>query len=230
MLARRVPTLLGANSLKKGLVAYWKLDEASGTRSDSRGTNHLTDTNTVTQAAGKIGSAAEFTAANSECLELADNAALSTGDIDFTISAWVYPTNLTGAHYIINKYNVGGVQREYLIYTSGTLLVFELFNAAGSLGFASKANMTTDTWWHIIAMHDSVANKAYLFVNGVESSGNTTGGPDNSTAGFGIGCFDGAVNNFYDGRVDEVGFWKRTLTARERATLYSGGTGRSYPF
>ena len=46
----QLPTsLLSAASL----VSYWNLDEASGTRNDSHSTNHLTDNNTVTNAAGK---------------------------------------------------------------------------------------------------------------------------------------------------------------------------------
>ena len=42
------------------------MDEASGTRYDSYGNNHLTDNNTVTVAAGKKGSAASFAPANAE--------------------------------------------------------------------------------------------------------------------------------------------------------------------
>lgn len=39
-------------TLKTSLISYWNLDEASGTRNDSHGANHLTDNNTVTQAFG----------------------------------------------------------------------------------------------------------------------------------------------------------------------------------
>ena len=78
------------DALLTDLAAYWQLDEASGGRADSIGGNDLTDTNTVTQAAGKIDTAAHFTAANNESLSIADNAALSMGDDDFTLAAWVY--------------------------------------------------------------------------------------------------------------------------------------------
>jgi len=39
-------------ALATNLQAWWNLEEASGTRSDSHGMNHLTDNNTVTQADG----------------------------------------------------------------------------------------------------------------------------------------------------------------------------------
>lgn len=74
-----------SSTLNDNLVAHWKLDESSGTRNDSKGANHLTDNNTVTSAAGKLGDAADFESSNSERLTLADNADMSLGsNSDFT--------------------------------------------------------------------------------------------------------------------------------------------------
>src|SRR3990167_8248201 len=84
-------------TLPTSLMAYFKLDEASGTRVDSKSTNDLTDNNTVTQAVGKVANAAQFTSANSEYLSIGDTLDLSTGDIDFTISGWMYPDSHPGA-------------------------------------------------------------------------------------------------------------------------------------
>lgn len=50
--------LASAEKTAWGLASWWDLDEASGTRSDSHGTNNLTDNNTVTQAGGKPNKAA----------------------------------------------------------------------------------------------------------------------------------------------------------------------------
>src|SRR3954464_8446679 len=66
------------------LVSYWKLSDVN----DSVGGNTLTNGNTVTFTSGKIGNAATFVAASSQRLSHAANAALRTGDIDFTIPAW----------------------------------------------------------------------------------------------------------------------------------------------
>ncbi|MBU0513002.1 MAG: hypothetical protein KJ638_15045, partial [Chloroflexi bacterium] len=43
-----------------GLVAWWSLDETSGTRYDSHGGNHLSDNNTVGYSTGKQGNSANF--------------------------------------------------------------------------------------------------------------------------------------------------------------------------
>ena len=55
-----------------------------------------------------------------------------------------------------------------------------------------------------------------------------------------MGCFDGVADFrigaspdesvYMDGRIDEVGFWKRILTAGEKTELYQSGFGNQYPF
>ena len=92
-----IPVSAGIGYLTDGLVSCWDLDEASGTRYDAYGTNDLTDYNTVGQAAGVNGYAGSFISANSEYLAHSDNADLSTGNIDFTVMAWVYPTNISAS-------------------------------------------------------------------------------------------------------------------------------------
>src|SRR5215217_5866024 len=77
------------SQLQNNLVGYWTLGEASGTRNDSIGSNHLTSNNGVGQTTGKQGSAASFVRASSQYLSITDNAALSTGDIDFAVGVWV---------------------------------------------------------------------------------------------------------------------------------------------
>ena len=43
-----------ANGLLTGLVSYWELDEANGTRYDAHGTNDLTDGNSLPSNTGKV--------------------------------------------------------------------------------------------------------------------------------------------------------------------------------
>ena len=99
------PVMRPRAALADNLVAYWKLDEASSTRNDSVGTNHLTSNNSVGQATGKLNYAANFVAANSQYLSIADNADLSVGDIDFTVSAWIWLDSAGGARGIVGKGN-----------------------------------------------------------------------------------------------------------------------------
>ena len=59
--------------LTDNLVAWWTLDETSGTRFDCVGSNDLADNNTVTSDPGKVNVAAEFTLATEEFLSIPSN-------------------------------------------------------------------------------------------------------------------------------------------------------------
>ena len=58
--ADAAPLRLPSNPGTTGLVSYWALDETSGTRYDSHGSNDLTDNNTVGYTTGVQGNAADF--------------------------------------------------------------------------------------------------------------------------------------------------------------------------
>ena len=116
--SRRLNTI-GA-PLKDELKGYWKLEEASGTRVDATGRgNDLADNNTVGQTTGKVGSAAQFVAIDYEYLSHADHSDLSSGDIDFSVVAWV---NLSskGPRTIVTKWNGYINQAEYSLYYSSS--------------------------------------------------------------------------------------------------------------
>lgn len=210
------------------LISYWPLDEASGTRSDAYGSNHLTDNNTVGQAAGKVGNAADFIAANLEYLNRADNALLSMGDIDFTLACWVWVNSLPGTSMgIVTKWQ-GSL--EYMIYYRGFTQNFAFIVNNGGYGECNPAGPTTANTWHfVVAWHDSVANTVNLQIdNGAITSNPWSNGVTDGTDYFGIGNY--SAGQWLGGRVDELGLWKRVLTAAERDYLWNGGAGRAYPF
>ena len=95
----------GSQTLSNNLQSYWKLDELIGTRGDSYSTNNLTDINNTPFASGIVGKAASFTASLSNHLIKATTANLETGDINFSLGAWVYlnSTSTTLERMILSK-------------------------------------------------------------------------------------------------------------------------------
>ncbi len=219
-------------ALTDNLVSYWSLDEASGTRNDSHGANHLTDNNTVASAAGKIGNAGQFVRASSEYLSRADDATLSAGDIDFSLTAWVYLDSKPGSQMTaVSKYGVGA-EREWTLYwnSASDRFAFYCVGGAGENGMdATGAGAPTlGAWYFLIVWHDAAGNTLNLSVNnGTAASLAFTFGSQDSPAQFRIGSRADAGLH-WDGRIDEVGFWKRVLTSAERTELYNGGAGLSY--
>src|SRR3989344_3495434 len=224
------------DSLGTSLNAFWKLDEASGTRSDSVGSNNLTDNNTVTQGTGKVGNAAQFTAANSESLSITDNTALSTGDIDFTIAAWVYLDSVSSTRGIVDKRSADAAGSiDYSLRYNQLIDRFAFYvNGVDDTSKAVADNFgspSISTWYFIVAWYTATDNTLHIQVNnGAENSAASTVTPPDTNGLFQIGKAALASSNFMDGRIDAVGFWKKTLSSSERTALYNSGSGGEYPF
>ncbi|MEE8152057.1 MAG: LamG domain-containing protein, partial [candidate division NC10 bacterium] len=228
---------LASNTLSTSAIAFWRLGEASGSRLDSVGSNDLTDNNTVTQATGSVGDAAQFTRATSESLTVTDNAAMSVGDEDFTISAWVFmDSKPAGNMSIVSKDNGIVPNRSYhlLWEQSGDRFRFQVSDdAAGTnVTFVDADGLgapTTSTWYHLIAWHDATANTINIIVDdGTVDSVAFTQGTYDDPNDFAIGQRgDGAL--YFDGRIDAVGFWKKVLSAAEITTLYNDTAGTAHP-
>ena len=209
--------------LSDNLEAFWKLDEASGSRADSSGNGRtLTDNNTVTQATGKVGNAAQFTAANSEYLSRADEAGLSFGNnVSFSISVWVYGDTWTGAQReIINK---NTTEWRLRISNAGR----PIFSLPGST-LTHSATLSLATWYHIVAWYDAVADVSGMAINDgtPETTADATGATD-GTNELRVGRLGTA---YFDGRIDALGIWRRVLTAAEITQLYNSGSGLEHPF
>lgn len=223
------------SSLLTSLVAYWKLDEASGSRFDSTANGStLTDNNTVTQVVGKVAFAAQFTAANSESLSAADNAALSMGDIGFTIACWAFLDSVTARRAFVLKAAGSANTSEYMLRTSGTgaaaLVTFSVGNGVASGAVSSVAPLVAGQWYFLAGRYDSVNDLVRLRVDTTDLTPvSYAGGSFDSANTFTLGRWI-AGGDFMDGAIDEVGIWKRHLTDAELTTLRNGGNGVTYPF
>ncbi len=216
------------------LEAHFKLNSGALT-TDSQGSNTLTNNNTVTENPGKLDVAGQFTLATSEYLSIADNASLSTGDIDFTIAAWVYLDSLSGALTVASKIDSGEFEWQ-LIVDSGRAdrAVFQITDPDGaSLGLADSSNfggLSLATWYFIVAWHDSVGNTVNIQVNNATlNSVGTSGAPTDGSAAFAIGA-RATPGVYWDGRIDSVSFWKRVLTPQERTKLWNCTNGLDHNF
>lgn len=238
----------GAN-LKTNLVAWWALDEASNgtgavSRADSQGANTLTDNNTTASGTGVKGNGADFEADNAEYLSIADNAAVSMGDIDFTLAGWAKfesaPAN-TQSRTLLAKWNYSANKREYALQwerqdgSARNHIVFKVSSAgtgatATALNASTLGLPSTATWYFIVAWHDATANTLNIQVNNgtVDSTAHNSGAFDSDSTLL-VGTFGAPdAGQYMDGILDEMAIWKRKLTPAERTWLYNSGSGRAY--
>ena len=245
------PTINGSNlisswedypNLTASLEAFWELDETSGSRVDEHGANDLTDNNTVTYDPGILNNAGEFEASNQEYLSITDNTSLSlSSDTSFTLAAWVkVPTPRGKAAAIVSKRPGSETGVEYSLMLNDQNPPVPYFEVANGIAKGTISNssdqISTSTWNFIVAWHDASANTINVQLNnGTVRSAAWTGGTQNGSNPLYIGhkcsTCTGSFEKFFDGLIDEVGFWKgRVLTADERSVLYNSGSARAYPF
>ncbi|HYE89041.1 MAG TPA: LamG-like jellyroll fold domain-containing protein [Vicinamibacterales bacterium] len=218
--------------LTSNLVAFWELEEASGTRNDGHASNHLTDLNSVGSTTGKVGTAADLESTSSQRLYIADNADLSVGDIDFSGCFWTNPESLSGFPSPFSKDTITvTADREYGAYIDGTTLYFYVFDTGGSFKQTSSGiTLSTGTWQFVCFGHSASANEIWISKN-TDTPITTahSSGVRDAGAPFAIG---GGLNgtsptgDSWDGAIDQFGFWKRDVRS-DISTMHNGGAGMS---
>ena len=205
------------------LEAWWALDETSGTRVDSHGSNDLTDNNTVLYSSDGIkNNAADFEDTNSEFLSSTDTASLSFTDEDFSIALWVKFESVSGYHTLFAK----SATREYDAYADSDGKVhWRIGNAARHS--LSSDSVTTGTWYFMAFIHDATNDKAGIWLDDVYSESAYSGGcTDTASSDFFLGA--NHAGTYIDGLLDEVAIWRQTLDSDHTNWLYNSGSGRTY--
>lgn len=218
------------SSLLTGIVAYWSMDEVSGSRADSVNGFALTDNNTVTSNTGKINLAAEFTTASSTNLSVADNAALQGGLRDFCFDGWVYVAVPATTQYLLAKgTGTTPTLSEYGLFCQGSNLIWRISNGTSAFDTAGQA-ISANTFYYVCMWFDATNMLAGLQLNNnVPVTVAVTGTPRTTAGALRFGS-SGTPNNFMGGREDEFSRWNRLLTGTERASRYNAGNALGYPF
>ncbi len=218
------------SSLLTDLVSYWALDEASGVRADTVGSNDLTDNNTVGSTSKGVGApanlpntVASFVAANSEYLSGTTPTSFSSGTAR-TVSFWWYGGDTGSNRSLFHVGTTGGTGR-LLLYNSGTEPNGVANVYAGGGGTASAGFYSSGTWIHYIYTFDGV-NSHKLYANNVERVSRTVADSGDTTSLlWGV-----SAAGYWQGYISSGAIWSRVLTADERACLYNSGAGTVYPF
>ena len=222
-----------------GLVSWWKMDETSGTRTDSNGANHLADNNTVGSTTGKQGNASLFVMANSEYLSIQDNPSVSMGNgARMAVCTWVKlnSKSLTGVQNFVTKRGATNGTWEYFLRYDGRVDRFVYLASADGYAattaevkantFASQSGSPViGTWYFVCGGNDGL--NAWISINAGtrDTVPFTTGiydGPNMLRIGSGYNA------EYLDGALDEMALYKRSLTQAEVEWLYNSGSGRTY--
>src|SRR3990167_194103 len=187
--------------------------------------------------------AIQLTAASSQYL----TATSTLGTMDGTnrsFSTWVYLDSVAADLIVLADGNDGvavaagtyNFELKFLTATKNFQLKFNGYDGTNETTVTTLANSVTATGtWYLITWtisHVLQAGSIAVQVNG--GSGGVGSHTDSLVRTpavgqvFRIGSGQ-VVGTYWNGRVDEVGFWTRELAAAELTTLYNGGAGLEYP-
>src|SRR3972149_3634526 len=215
-----------ANVWDTNFKGVWHVKEATGaTNVDSTvNANNGTPTNGPASTTGKIDGALSFDGVN-DYVTAGDTASLSTGDIDFTITAWFYMNSKAvsgNRNVIVSKWdNSGGAQQEYLLnYDNGSdRLAFEVKGTTANA--INTGSPLIGTWYFVAGRHDAASDAISIFINGLLDTSVACVNCGQDTAHpFEIGR-PGANANFFHGLIDEVRMSKVARSAAWIQTQYN---------
>ena len=201
-------------------LALYSLDYDA---SDASGNHNGTVSGGVTFGVdGQINWGASFDGGSSTQIEIPDNDVFSPSVNDFSVSMWVKPTS----GHVMSK------QGEWHIRTYGGgadgFVEFWLFRSGGGsthsrVIVAYNTGITDGDWHHLVVTADYLSSYK-IYLDGVKIGENTSGFSGtsvNTSNPVRIGSNGTATTERYLGDLDQVRFFKKSLSQSEVDTLYA---------
>ncbi len=217
-----------AGTPSSGLVAAYGFEEQTGaTVADGSGNGNT---------GALVGGVAWTTSLSGSAVQLDGRTGYVTVPLpglpagDFTASAWVNPTSTSAFQAVMEMLDPASRGWEFVIEPGGRLGVW----SSGQRRLLTDAALQTNTWTHV-AVRRAGATWT-VFINGA-AQGQT--GNDGTVFSFGScpfsigvdadsGC-TGALNGYFNGRIDEVRVEADALTNAEIQATAGNGSGGSTP-
>ncbi|EMR73016.1 Concanavalin A-like lectin/glucanases superfamily, partial [Thermoplasmatales archaeon SCGC AB-539-N05] len=209
------------------LIGYWSFEHYNTTHvfdnsTYSRNGSFNGGLTTADITTGKYGNAMDFNGSSDY---------VNVGDIDIsettlTLSFWMKPgetlDSSTGRRDIVSKRNAYW----FLYDWQDGQLSWLIGSGATHLSYSTTFNQ--DTWYHIVGIRESNGNTR-LYINGDEKATGTTqsAAADSSNYDLLFGNSDG-FSYHYDGLIDEVQLWNRTLSSDEINATYNSSDYKLY--
>jgi hypothetical protein len=220
-----------------GMVAWWKLDESTGsTAADARALNPgITLNGPIWQPmGGRIDGALQFDGMSTE-LNVPHDASLDFGTGPFAITGWVKggaQTQDYGVLFMKAANGPAGRENGVAVSVFGSLMgnlpgpacVISVASAQLGAGPPATLNIMDDTWHHIACIRDTASNLTF-YLDGVMRS--STQIPPSTSTSTGLLASLGHYTSWdmgghLNGLLDDVRIYRRAPSATEIAAMVTG--------
>ncbi len=138
---------------------------------------------------------------------------------NFSMAVWIKPNTVTGGHSILGK---PPTLYEYTLYQTDQQVEFIYWTSTGTnaIKLDSSTNvLSVGQWTHAVVTYNG--SLATLYLNGVEDiNAISTGEFHDRANNMQIGTAYNGGANYFNGTIDEVRIWNRSLSANEINNLY----------
>ena len=216
------------------LVSYYKLDESSGSILDAHGSNGGTYNGALYSQIGKINTAIGFDGDN-DYISIPDTSNELKTATDGSISLWFKTNTILGQKALISTGDSTSTTIPYFFLgIDGDELYLTGNDGANNAEKTNNSNLLIDTWYHAVWTNDGTNNSFYL--NGILKTKTLIAGSTGKWFGdiagtdtFAIGVLDRQTDYAnYNGTIDEIGIWDKSLSSTEVEELYNSGNGLPY--
>jgi len=208
------------------ILGIWLLDEGQGdTAKDDSGNGYDgTLENSPEWVGGQFGNALLFDGA-STYVNCGNPAAFNT-DL-FSVSFWCNIPATQGWNHMISRGqhvasgDPGSVNWGVMMYSAQETILYETFNDTGWVGITAAT--TTNEWHHVVATYDGATMQ--LYHDGALAASGSNGILLDETRWFLIGARAdaGAAGGFFNGSLDEVGYFNAVLSIEDIETIMNNG-------
>lgn len=235
-------------NLNEGLISLWEFEESSGTvTSDEKGNYEGNIVGVTIGQAGKVGNSFYFDGVN-DLVEFDTSFDNGLNPLyEHSISAWIKRSGsaggLAGLGTILSRFYLSDSELRNYFFGLGndhSLLAtyYDNTTAITSISYLPPSpgqNIWTGNWVHVVYTRNESVIKLYVNGNLVNSTSGGNGIQMQSEdalvqdlIGARSGGFGGAPNDFFNGSIDQVAVWNRSLSLFEVKRIYNLGNGFNY--
>lgn len=219
---------LDATKVNNGLLNYWTFNEEDVIGATARDKVLNGNNGTITGAViaeGVVNQGLDFDGTN-DLVDMGDDDDWDFAAGDFALVTWVNKQgNSVGSPYVIAKWNdVSGVHQFKLAMTNGVSTIqicYEKTNLSEVCGITGSLLTDNTGFYHIVAQRSG--NSFEIYIDGqivVDTESGTHGTMRSTATVFRVGNDEGDTKPF-NGVIDEVRIYNRTLTSTEVINLFN---------
>src|SRR3990167_3005712 len=218
--------IFGLDFNTTGLIALYNFDNNKTQDYSGRGNDGTLNKNPQFNDSAKIEGGYNFNGTNGQYISTGNFYQWNATKQNISISLWANFKNNPDNKFLFAKQGQGDDVR---IRTSGAsnAIVFTIDPSDSQFfDISTSTGMDSGIWYNIIATYNENANIGNLYINGVSngtSSTDFTGSGDNANSIVTIASDQGG-NNVFNGTIDEVAIFNRSLSASEITRIYNDGT------